>query len=102
MNSWKDVKSILSFNIVLNNINILVYLELSYLILNSAEDTTPFVNNEEFGAQEDFMSCNCMDENCPNSRAAPYDRVSVPYKRFHNEPDLHPSMDVVGASINSR
>ena len=43
-----------------------------------------------------------MDENCPNSRAAPYDRISVPYKRFRNEPDVGSSMDVVGAAINSR
>ena len=96
------MKSCKIYIAALNIINISCYLELSFLILNSAEDTTPFVNNEEFGAQEDFMSCNCMDENCPNSRAAPYDRVSVPYKIFQNEPDFHPSMDVVGASINSR
>ena len=43
-----------------------------------------------------------MDENCPNSRAAPYDRTSVPYKRFRNEPDVGSNMDVVGAAINSR
>ena len=73
-----------------------------FFIINSAEDTTPFVNNEEFDPDADFISCNCMDENCPNSRAAPYDRISVPYKRFRNDTDVATSMDVVGAAINSR
>ena len=75
---------------------------LQFFIINSAEDTTPFVNNEEFNPDADFISCNCMDENCPNSRAAPYDRISVPYKRFRNDTDVATSMDVVGAAINSR
>ena len=60
------------------------------------------MNNDEFDQDGGVMTCNCMDENCPNSRTAPYDRVSVPYKRFSNEPDMSGSMDVVETAINSR
>jgi hypothetical protein len=68
----------------------------------SSEDGTPFVNNDDYCADDGISTCNCMDENCPNSITPPYDRISVPYKRFMNEPEQTRSVDVVGAAINSR
>ena len=47
-------------------------------------------------------SCNCMDENCPNSVTPPYDRVRVPYQQFIDEQDVSGRVDVVGAAVNAR
>ena len=72
------------------------------VLFYSTEDSTPFVNNDDYCGDDGISTCNCMDENCPNSITPPYDRISVPYKRFVNESDQTLSVDVVGAAINSR
>ena len=63
----------------------------------SAEDKLGFVNNNSYSEEGSLTSCNCMDENCPNSGSN-----AVPYSKLTDEGECGSSFDAISTMTSNR